>query len=156
MGSSASSRAVKCQTNLVLSVRSASFAPAKAGRAHGYCRVLTGRSLAGYCGVLADMRSIAAIGVFVFRARTSVCFGSLAMFATVGTERNGGRAKRGQEVKWRGAVGKAGESDGGRGRNRAEAVRYMSRTTAARTAALGAKEADSLAGQPTEAQVSAL
>jgi hypothetical protein len=92
LGRPARSLAAKCQTNLVLSVRPDSFreqSGMKAGRAHGYCRCLDRakprgpiacprrqaepravlrwlareQRLVGYC-CLADMRSIAASGIF--------------------------------------------------------------------------------------------
>jgi uncharacterized protein (DUF2461 family) len=50
--SPARSLAAECQTNLDLSVSPGSFRVAtlaKTGRSHGYCRVLPGRSRAGYC-----------------------------------------------------------------------------------------------------------
>jgi hypothetical protein len=57
IGSTARSLATKSQTNLVWSVRPACFAPAKAGRAHGYCCVLAGRSLAAI-GVFGCVRAV--------------------------------------------------------------------------------------------------
>ena len=94
LGSTARSLATKSQTNVVFSVRSASFAsaaPRKLAVLTAIAVVLAGRSLAAILPVLADMRSIAACVVLLWAHR---CSCRSRQFAAVGMSESIQRSRR--------------------------------------------------------------